>query len=108
MPGAREAVRFANDAGWLTFVITNQAGVARGYYDEAAVRRWHGWISSEMASVGAHVDAYYYCPHHSTAGKGPYLQACICRKPHTGTISKAMGEWPVDAARSLLNRPLPL
>jgi D-glycero-D-manno-heptose 1,7-bisphosphate phosphatase len=102
MPGAREAVRFANDAGWLTFVITNQAGVARGYYDEAAVRHLHYWIASELAERGAHIDAYYYCPHHPTAGQGAYLQACICRKPQPGMILQAMTEWPVDAARSLL------
>jgi D-glycero-D-manno-heptose 1,7-bisphosphate phosphatase len=102
MPGAREAVRFANDAGWLTFVITNQAGVARGYYDEAAVHHLHGWIAGELAASGAHIDAFYHCPHHPTAGKGAYLQACECRKPAPGMVLKAMTEWPVDRSKSLL------
>jgi D-glycero-D-manno-heptose 1,7-bisphosphate phosphatase len=102
MPGAREAVRFANDAGWLTFVITNQAGVARGYYDEAAVHSLHGWIAEELAATGAHIDAFYHCPHHPTAGKGAYLTACECRKPRPGMILRAMADWPVDRDKSLL------
>jgi D-glycero-D-manno-heptose 1,7-bisphosphate phosphatase len=102
MPGAREAVRLANDAGWLTFVITNQAGVARGYYDEATVHRLHLWIAGQLAATGAHIDAFYYCPHHPTAGLGDYLQDCACRKPRPGMVLKALSEWPVDRDKSIL------
>jgi D,D-heptose 1,7-bisphosphate phosphatase len=100
--GAREAVRFANDKGWFTFVITNQAGVARGYYDEAAVRHLHDWINLELAQTGAHIDAFYYCPHHPEAGQPPYRRACDCRKPAPGMIMNALGDWRVLRDKSVL------
>ena len=100
--GAKEAVRFLNAAGYFVFVVTNQAGVARGLYSEATVREFHDWMSAELASVGAHVDAYYYCPHHPEGSVAPYRQICGCRKPAPGMISKALGEWSIDCPQSFL------
>jgi len=102
MPQAREAVKWLNDRGYLVFVVTNQAGVARGYYSESDVTELHRWMNRELGRIGAHVDAFYYCPHHPEAGEPPYRAACGCRKPAPGMIRRAMAEWDVDAANSFL------
>lgn len=100
-PDAREAVKYANDAGWLAIVITNQAGIGRGIYTEAEFHEFSAWIGEQLAEVGAHVDATYYCPHHPEAGLGEYLRACECRKPAPGMLLTAIREWDVDAAASV-------
>ncbi|MBQ7477711.1 MAG: HAD-IIIA family hydrolase, partial [Selenomonadaceae bacterium] len=61
---AVEAIRYCNDKGWLVIVVTNQSGVARGYYTEADVERLHAWMNEDLQKHGAHIDAFYYCPHH--------------------------------------------
>jgi len=101
--GAIEAIRAVNDAGWLAFVITNQSGVARGYFDEAAVVELHGWMNSELRARGAHIDDFRYCPHLEIAdGIAPYSVACDCRKPKPGMILALLRAWPVDRAASML------
>lgn len=102
MPGAMEAVRHFNEQGYYVFVVTNQSGVARGYYREEDVQTLHRWMNEELAARGAHIDGFYYCPHHPDKGEAPYRQACQCRKPEPGLIRRAMEEWNVDKARSLL------
>jgi D,D-heptose 1,7-bisphosphate phosphatase len=100
--GAREAVRWANDRGYYTFVVTNQAGVAHGYYDEDAIRQLHGWMQAELHAEGAHIDAYEYCPFHPNGVVAPYCQDSDLRKPGPGMLKKLMADWPVDAGRSLM------
>ena len=100
--GAREATRWANDRGILVFVITNQAGIARGYYSEEEFRGFTAWIDAQLAACGARVDATYYCPHHPTEGTGEYRRECNCRKPATGLIDRALDEWGFDPARSVM------
>lgn len=100
--GAREAIRLCNDQGRLVFVVTNQAGVAKGFYDEATVRALHGWMAEELAAVGAHVDAFEYCPHHPDGTVSHYSKACRRRKPAPGMIEDLLKAWPVDKSRSLL------
>ena len=100
LPGARETIRLLNDLGCLVIVVTNQAGVARGYYTEDEVRKLHVWMNRELRPLGAHIDAFYFCPHHPTEGKAPYVQACDCRKPAPGLIVRAVQEWNVDVCRS--------
>lgn len=102
MPGAREAVKRLNDAGFLVFVVTNQAGVARGLYGEEHVRTLHDWMQQELRAVGAHVDAFYHCPHHPEHGEPPYRIDCACRKPEPGMLLQAMAEWPVEPKGSFL------
>lgn len=99
--GAKEAVKYFNDHGYLVIVVTNQSGVAREYYTEDAVGKLHNWINGELANAGAHIDAFYYCPHHPEAGSGPYGISCGCRKPAPGLFLRALEEWPVDIGRSL-------
>ncbi len=100
--GAREAVRWANDSGYYTFVVTNQAGVAHGYYDEDAIRTLHAWMQAELATEGAHIDAYEYCPFHPNGVVAQYCQDSDLRKPGPGMLKKLMADWPVDVARSLM------
>ena len=100
--GTFEAIKAANDAGLLVLVVTNQAGVARGYYGEEEVRALHAWMAAELARYGAHVDEFVYCPHHPTEGIGAYRVACSCRKPEPGMLLDLMQRWRVDPARSLL------
>lgn len=102
MPGAAEAVRYLNGRGYLVFVVTNQSGVARGYYSEEDVVRLHGWMNAELAKFGAHIDAFYYCPHLPDGSVEAYRCACECRKPLPGLILQAFGEWNVDKDRSFL------
>jgi D-glycero-D-manno-heptose 1,7-bisphosphate phosphatase len=100
--GARAAVKRLNDAGHLVIVVTNQAGVARGYYEEEAVHRLHGFINQELRALGAHIDAFYYCPHHPDGIVSRYSLTCDSRKPGPGMLLRAMREWPINKAGSLM------
>ncbi len=100
--GAPEAVRLLNEAGYYAIVITNQSGVARGYYDEAAVHQFHAHMQDALRAQGAHIDAFYYCPHHPEGTVKELAVRCRCRKPGTGMLEHAAREWPIDLARSFL------
>lgn len=98
-PGAVEAIKLLNQAGYLVVVVTNQSGVARGYYTEADVNQLHLHIDAILASQGARVDAWYYCPHHEQ-GQPPYNQECDCRKPMPGMLRQAAVDHAIDLTRS--------
>ncbi len=100
--GAQAAVRRINDMGALAIVVTNQAGVAHGYYDESAVLDLHGWVSQELAEVGAYIDAYYHAPFHPDGKVSAYRQDHDDRKPKPGMLLRAMADWPIDRSRSML------
>lgn len=102
-PGAREAVRLANDAGWTTVVVTNQSGVARGYYDEAAVDAFHAHMQAELAQAGARIDAFYACFHHADAADARWRHSDHPdRKPNPGMILRAAREHDLELGRSVL------
>lgn len=86
---APAAIRWANDHGYLAVVITNQSGVARGFYTEADVEKLHRWMNERLAEVDAHIDAFYYCPHHPEGAVAKYRKHCDCRKPGTALIEEA-------------------
>jgi len=100
--GAPEAVRLLNEAGYTVIVVTNQAGIARGLYDEAAVHQVHAHMQNVLKAKGAHVDAFYYCPHHPEGMISKFALVCQCRKPGTGMLDQAAREWPIDREHSFL------
>jgi len=100
--GAKDAVRLLVETGHRIFVVTNQAGIARGLYDEAQLRALHAWMGAEIAATGGRIDAFYHCPHHPDAGDSPYTRECQCRKPAPGMLRAAIAAYPIDTARSFL------
>jgi len=102
-PGAIEAIRAVNDSGALAIVVTNQSGIARGYYSETDMRRFHAHMQSELAHHGAHIDAFYYCPHHGEGSVAAFAHADHPdRKPNPGMLRRALLEWPIDRARCVV------
>ncbi|HLO27052.1 MAG TPA: D-glycero-beta-D-manno-heptose 1,7-bisphosphate 7-phosphatase [Geobacteraceae bacterium] len=102
IPGAPEAIRLLKDAGFLVIVVTNQSGIGRGYYDEAAVHRLHRFMDDELARHGTAVDAYYICPHHPLHGIDEYRKECGCRKPLPGMLFEASEDFSIDLAASYI------
>jgi D,D-heptose 1,7-bisphosphate phosphatase len=102
MPGACEAVRAATDAGWHVFVITNQSGVARGLYDEAAVMALHGWMTDEVRRAGGTIDDIRYCPFHPDGVVPAYRKVSDWRKPAPGMLLDLVRAWEVEPDRCLL------
>ncbi len=99
-PVAAEAIRLINQAGMKTVVVTNQSGVARGFFDEAFIAIVHDRIVALLKREGARIDRFYYCPHHPTEGMPPYRRECDCRKPNPGMLLRASRELDIDLARS--------
>lgn len=103
LPGAIEAIRRCNDAGRFVIVVTNQSGVARGYYAEADVERFHAHMQAALAAHGAHVDAFYYCPYHADGTRADYAIADHPdRKPNPGLLRRALAEWPIEHELSFM------
>jgi D-glycero-D-manno-heptose 1,7-bisphosphate phosphatase len=101
-PWSIDAVRVLNQAGLAVVVVTNQAGVARGYFTEAFVRETHDCIDRRVREGGARVDAYYYCPHHPDGRVEAYRRVCECRKPRPGMIHQAARDLDLDVPGSFV------
>lgn len=99
-PYSAEAIRTLNENGWLAIVITNQAGVARGYFSEDVILKIHDQLKSDLQNDSARLDAIYYCAHHPSVGEPPYRLDCDCRKPKTGLIEQAARDFDIDLAAS--------
>ncbi len=102
IPGADKAVKLARDAGFLVIIVTNQAGVARGYYTEEDVVVFHKNIQEVLEKFGTKIDAFYYCPYHPTKGIGKYLKDDDCRKPKPGMLLTAAKEHNIDLENSYM------
>ena len=101
-PWSAQAIKALNQNGLRTIVVTNQAGIARGYFNEDLVTQVHEKLRAEMSGAGARLDAIYYCPHHPSVGEAPYRQDCNCRKPKPGMLYRAAQELGVDLSRSFV------
>lgn len=99
-PYSAAALKQLHDNGYLAIVITNQAGVARGYFSEEMVQAIHQQMTKDLESSGARVDAIYYCAHHPTVGEPPYQLDCDCRKPKPGLLLRAARDYDIDLANS--------
>jgi len=101
-PGAARAVRLLKDSGYFVFVVTNQSGVARGYYNEAAVVTLHAEMQRQLQKEGAVIDEFVYCPHHPDSNDPRYSIACDCRKPAPGMLLKLIEKYDVDRSASMM------
>ena len=99
-PWSVAAIRALNQARIPIVMVTNQSGVARGFFTEAVVDAVHRHIADRLAAGGAHIDAYYYCPHHRDGSVPQFAVACECRKPGRGLVDRAVGELGVDPVQS--------
>ena len=99
-PWTLAAVRAINRASWLAVVVTNQAGVARGYFPESVFDEVQGRLRREVAAGGGRLDAVYACLHHPSVGEPPYREHCDCRKPRPGLLHRAEKELGADLRRS--------
>lgn len=100
--GAIDAIKYCNDNGYLAIVITNQSGVARGFYPESDIMKLYNWMNTDLAKYGAHLDGIYYCPHHPTGKVKEYTMECDCRKPKPGMLFKAQKDHNIDLKSSYL------
>jgi D-glycero-D-manno-heptose 1,7-bisphosphate phosphatase len=99
--GIFDLCRVARARDFLIVIVTNQAGIARGYYTEQDFQAYMEWMSAEFAGQGVALSRIYYCPHHPTEGVEPYLIDCDCRKPMPGMILRAAGDEGIDLAASV-------
>ena len=102
MPGAIDAIRMATQAGWRVFVVTNQSGIARGFFDEDATDALHGWMSAEIRQAGGRIDDIRVCPFHPEAKIARYRRVSDWRKPAPGMILDLIRTWALDPARCVM------
>ncbi len=95
--GAREAIKFCNERGLLAIVVTNQGGIARGLYTAREVDNLHDFMQRSLSEVGAHIDGFYYCPHHPD-----FSGECDCRKPKPGLILHACEDFNINPAQAIM------
>ena len=102
LPRSAEAIRRLNAAAVPAVVVTNQAGIARGYFSQDVLDTVNATLVARLAEAGARLDGIYVCPHHPTEGEPPYRARCECRKPKPGLLRRAAAELGVDLARSTM------
>ncbi len=100
LDGVPATIRRLNQHGFLVIVVTNQSGVARGYFTEEDVEALHQHIERELARSGAHIDRFYYCPTHPDHGIGRYRTTSSWRKPDIGMFEQACRDFEIDVSRS--------
>ena len=98
--GAREAIKFCNDNGYLAIIITNQSGVARGLFTLEDVNRVHNFAQGELYKFGARIDAFYICPHVADGTVAPFNIECDCRKPKPSMVLQACKDFDIDVSQS--------
>jgi D-glycero-D-manno-heptose 1,7-bisphosphate phosphatase len=102
LPGTVQAVRLLNTNGYLTIVVSNQSGVARGYFPIELVDQVHRQMISQLAGQDARIDGVFFCPHHPDGVVSEYAVSCECRKPKPGLIEKARRQFDIDMSGSFV------
>lgn len=100
LPGAARAIRLLNEAGFLAIVVSNQSGVARGYFPVDLVHEVHDLMQRGLAEQGARVDGVFFCPHYPRGRVEEYAVTCTCRKPGPGLVRRAETRFDIDMSRS--------
>ena len=100
--GVIDACKVLKEKGYLLVVITNQSGIARGYFSEEQFHTLTEWMDWSLADRGVDLDGIYYCPHHAEKGLGEYKIDCDCRKPKPGMLINAIADLDIDASQSIL------
>ena len=100
IPGAIEGMRMLQEAGFILVIVTNQSGIARGYYTEDDFAVLNSWMIDELRENGVDITAIYYCPHLPNATIKKYSANCDCRKPLTGMYERAVNDYDIDLSQS--------
>lgn len=100
--GALEALKIFEELGYIVIVVTNQSGIARGYYTEVDLERLNSYMMIKVKENGGNISKCYYCPHHSEKGLDQYKIECNCRKPEAGMLINAIGEYDIDVEKSYM------
>jgi len=101
-PWSAAAIHLLNEAGYAVVIVTNQAGIARGLFDDGFVQAAHARLDALLREQGAVVDGYYYCPHHPDGIVDRYRIRCGCRKPAPGMVQQAAADLNLDVQRSFV------
>ena len=102
LPQATAAIKLLNQKGIKAVVVTNQSGVARGFFSEDLVKEVHQRLQKALQKEGAFLDGFFYCPHHPDYGHEKYRKDCFCRKPNIGMLQEAARDFRIDLSRSYL------
>jgi D-glycero-D-manno-heptose 1,7-bisphosphate phosphatase len=99
-PWSIDAIRTLNRAGIRVIMVSNQSGIARGFFTEEQLAGIHQHLATLLGAGGAHLDAYYYCPHHPDGRIAAFTRACDCRKPGGALVDRAVEEFGIDPRQS--------
>ena len=102
LPGVPEALKKLQQAGFLLIVVTNQSGIARGYFSLEQVNKLHQYVTLQLEQFGVSLAGIYICPHHPTCGQGEYLRDCECRKGKPGMLFEAAEDLNIDLCNSFM------
>jgi D-glycero-D-manno-heptose 1,7-bisphosphate phosphatase len=100
IPGVADALKLLNKNNFLAIIVTNQSGVARGYYPLALVHEVHELMTKSLEKGGAMIDGIFYCPHHPRGIVPEFTYECDCRKPKTGLVNQALKAFDIDMSNS--------
>lgn len=100
--GAKDALAYLTEKGYTIFVVTNQSGIARGYYTVTDMEKLHEFMAQQVAAAGGKIEKFYYCPHLPEGKVAEYAVECDCRKPKPGLILRAFAEYDIDKDAAFL------